>query len=147
MAITITGNATDRWQFSVDRGGTFTDVIGIDPDGRLHTAKLLSDSPAYPHAAIEGIRRLLDLPLDAPIPEDRVAALGMSFTQAYAAAPVCSPYRASLMTGQYPARVGITDYLRPDSPIHLPTGLVTVSGPLQSATVRRSAGHTPGDPV
>ena len=39
---------------------------------------------------------------------------GMRFTHAYAAAPVCSPYRASLMTGQYPARVGITDYLRPD---------------------------------
>ncbi len=73
IAITITGNATDRWQFSIDRGGTFTDVIGIDPKGRLHTAKLLSDSPAYPHAAIEGIRRLLDLPPDAPIPEDRVA--------------------------------------------------------------------------
>ena len=58
MAITIIGNPSDKWQFAIDRGGTFTDVIGIDPDGRLHTAKLLSDSPAYPHAAIEGIRRL-----------------------------------------------------------------------------------------
>ena len=37
----------------------------------------------------------------------------MRFTQAYAAAPVCSPYRAALLTGQYPLRVGITDYLRP----------------------------------
>ncbi len=45
---------------------------------------------------------------------DRLADEGMRFTHAYASAPVCSPYRASLMTGQYPARVGITDYLRPD---------------------------------
>ena len=45
---------------------------------------------------------------------NRLADEGMLFTHAYASAPVCSPYRASLMTGQYPARVGITDYLRPD---------------------------------
>ena len=45
---------------------------------------------------------------------NRLADEGMRFTHAYASAPVCSPYRASLMTGQYPARVGITDYLRPD---------------------------------
>ena len=42
---------------------------------------------------------------------DRLAEEGMRFTQAYAAAPVCSPTRAALMTGQYPARIGITDYL------------------------------------
>lgn len=45
---------------------------------------------------------------------NRLASEGMRFTRAYASAPVCSPYRASLMTGQYPARVGITDYLRPE---------------------------------
>jgi arylsulfatase A len=45
---------------------------------------------------------------------NRLTDEGMRFTHAYASAPVCSPYRASLMTGQYPARVGITDYLRPD---------------------------------
>ena len=45
---------------------------------------------------------------------NRLADEGMRFTHAYASAPVCSPYRASLMTGQYPARIGITDYLRPD---------------------------------
>ncbi|MBA7613760.1 MAG: hypothetical protein GH143_01480 [Calditrichaeota bacterium] len=55
MSITITSNATGRWQFSIDRGGTFTDVIGIDPGGRLHPAKLLSDSPSYPDAAILGL--------------------------------------------------------------------------------------------
>ena len=49
---------------------------------------------------------------------DHMAKAGLRFTQAYAAAPVCSPYRASLLTGQWPARVGITDYLRPqDKPL------------------------------
>jgi arylsulfatase A len=49
---------------------------------------------------------------------DRLAANGMRFTQAYAAAPVCSPTRAALMTGRHPARLGITDWLpgRPDRP-------------------------------
>ena len=46
---------------------------------------------------------------------DQLAKDGIRFTQAYAAAPVCSPYRAALLTGQHPARVGITDYLRPNS--------------------------------
>jgi arylsulfatase A-like enzyme len=49
---------------------------------------------------------------------DRLAADGMRFTQAFAAAPVCSPTRASIMTGRHPARLGITDWLpgRPDRP-------------------------------
>jgi arylsulfatase A-like enzyme len=64
---------------------------------------------------------------------DRLARDGMRFTQAYAAAPVCSPYRASLMTGQYPARLGITDYLRPDDPSHLPRDLVTLPELLRDA--------------
>ena len=46
---------------------------------------------------------------------DRLAKEGVRFTHAYAAAPVCSPYRAALLTGQHPARVGIADYLRPNS--------------------------------
>ncbi len=51
---------------------------------------------------------------------DRLAKEGMRFTQAYAAAPVCSPYRAALLTGQSPARLGLTDYLRPDASNGLP---------------------------
>ncbi|GAA5152671.1 hypothetical protein GCM10023340_33360 [Nocardioides marinquilinus] len=48
---------------------------------------------------------------------DALAAAGVRFTQAYAAAPLCSPTRAALVTGRYPARVGITDFLRgPDAP-------------------------------
>ena len=46
---------------------------------------------------------------------DRLAKRGVRFTNAYASAPVCSPYRAAFLTGQYPARVGILDYLRPNS--------------------------------
>ncbi len=49
------------WDFWIDRGGTFTDVIGRDPRGRLHARKLLSESPAYEDAAIEAIRRLIGL--------------------------------------------------------------------------------------
>ncbi len=51
---------------------------------------------------------------------DGLAREGLRFTDAYAAAPVCSPTRASIMTGQYPPRVGITDYLRADDELYLP---------------------------
>ncbi len=64
---------------------------------------------------------------------DRLAQDGVRFTDAYAAAPVCSPYRVALMSGQWPARVGITDYLRPDSAVHLPTGLRTLPESLGGA--------------
>jgi arylsulfatase A len=69
---------------------------------------------------------------------DKLAKQGMRFTDAYAAAPVCSPYRAALMTGQYPARVGITDYLRPNDTNHLSTQYVTI------AEVLKNAGYTTG---
>jgi arylsulfatase A len=57
---------------------------------------------------------------------DRMAKEGTRFTQAYAAAPVCSPYRAALLTGQHPGRLGILDYLRPNSANRLSTDLVTL---------------------
>lgn len=47
------------WEFWIDRGGTFTDIIGRDPSGALHAAKLLSQSEAYEDAASEGVRRML----------------------------------------------------------------------------------------
>jgi len=62
---------------------------------------------------------------------DKLASEGMKFTEAYAAAPVCSPYRAALITGQYPARVGITDYLRPNDAKHLSTDYVTIAEALR----------------
>jgi 5-oxoprolinase (ATP-hydrolysing) len=63
--------AASRWQFWIDRGGTFTDVVGKRPDGRLVTHKLLSDNPEqYRDAAVAGIRHLLGLlPGEAVTPE------------------------------------------------------------------------------
>jgi 5-oxoprolinase (ATP-hydrolysing) len=72
-----------RWQFWIDRGGTFTDVVARRPDGALVTHKLLSDNPEqYRDAAIAGIRHLLDVPADAPIPVDRIEAVKMGTTVA-----------------------------------------------------------------
>ena len=71
------------WEFWIDRGGTFTDVIGRSPDGRLTAHKLLSENPeAYRDAAVEGIRRLLDLPPGEPIPTARIGAVKMGTTVA-----------------------------------------------------------------
>jgi 5-oxoprolinase (ATP-hydrolysing) len=70
------------WNFWIDRGGTFTDVIGRDPRGRLHPMKLLSESPAYTDAAVEAIRRLLSLASGEPIPADAIRAVKMGTTVA-----------------------------------------------------------------
>jgi 5-oxoprolinase (ATP-hydrolysing) len=72
-----------RWQFWIDRGGTFTDVVGRAPDGRLATLKLLSDHPAqYEDAAVEGVRRLLGLAAGEPITPERVECVKMGTTVA-----------------------------------------------------------------
>jgi 5-oxoprolinase (ATP-hydrolysing) len=72
-----------RWQFWIDRGGTFTDVVGRAPGGALHTLKLLSENPEqYADAAVEGIRRLLGLPAGAPITPEQVACVKMGTTVA-----------------------------------------------------------------
>ncbi|MEU7913293.1 hydantoinase B/oxoprolinase family protein [Microbispora bryophytorum] len=73
----------DRWQFWVDRGGTFTDVVARRPDGRLVTRKLLSENPArYPDAAVAGIRALLEVPAGEPIPVERIESVRMGTTVA-----------------------------------------------------------------
>ena len=71
-----------RWDFWIDRGGTFTDVIGRDPKGALHVRKLLSESPAYKDAAVQGIRDLLRLAPGAPIPEGALGFVKMGTTVA-----------------------------------------------------------------
>ncbi|MET9771820.1 hydantoinase B/oxoprolinase family protein [Streptomyces sp. NPDC006415] len=74
---------TGRWEFWIDRGGTFTDIVGRRPDGRLTTRKLLSHAPGrYDDAAVAGIRLLLGLEADEPVPADRVAAVRMGTTVA-----------------------------------------------------------------
>jgi 5-oxoprolinase (ATP-hydrolysing) len=72
-----------RWEFWIDRGGTFTDVIGRAPSGSLHTLKLLSENSAqYDDAAVEGMRRLLSLPRGAPITPAQVSCVKMGTTVA-----------------------------------------------------------------
>ena len=71
------------WQFWIDRGGTFTDIVARDPDGRLSTLKLLSENPGrYRDAAIAGIKTVLGIALDRPIPPGRVDAVKMGTTVA-----------------------------------------------------------------
>lgn len=67
---------------------------------------------------------------------DRMAREGVRFTYAYSAAPVCSPTRASFMTGQHPARVGIIDYLRADDTNFLSPALPTLPKMLKQAGYR-----------
>lgn len=72
-----------RWEFWIDRGGTFTDVIGRSPDGSLRTLKLLSENQSqYADAAVEGIRRLLGLSPGEPITPKDVACVKMGTTVA-----------------------------------------------------------------
>jgi 5-oxoprolinase (ATP-hydrolysing) len=74
---------SERWQFWIDRGGTFTDVIGRAADGTLHTLKLLSDNPEhYADAAVEGVRRLLGLRAGEPITPALVDCVKMGTTVA-----------------------------------------------------------------
>ena len=71
------------WEFWIDRGGTFTDVVGRAPDGHLVTAKLLSENPErYPDAAVQGIRDCLGLVAGQPIPDAAIAAVKMGTTVA-----------------------------------------------------------------
>ena len=71
------------WQFWVDRGGTFTDIVARKPDGTLETHKLLSDDPdRYSDAAVQGIREILGLASDRPIPEGTIDAVRMGTTVA-----------------------------------------------------------------
>lgn len=86
------------WRFAVDRGGTFTDVVAATPDGRLVTAKLLSENPGqYADAASEAVRRLMAEHGEGPIAELRIgttvatnallerkgAALGLAITRGF----------------------------------------------------------------
>jgi len=74
---------SQRWQFWVDRGGTFTDIVGRKPDGSLVTHKLLSENPEqYRDAAVAGIRHLLGLKAGEVVQADRVECVKMGTTVA-----------------------------------------------------------------
>ena len=97
-----------RWQFWIDRGGTFTDIVGRAPDGVLHTLKLLSENPEqYPDAAVEGIRRMLQLPAGTPITPELVDCVKMGTTVATNALLERRGERTLLITTQ-----GFRDALR-----------------------------------
>ncbi|MEO1794800.1 MAG: hydantoinase/oxoprolinase N-terminal domain-containing protein, partial [Pseudomonadota bacterium] len=72
-----------KWDFWIDRGGTFTDVVARAPDGTVAARKVLSENPgAYDDAALEGIRQFLDVASDAPIPGEKIATVKMGTTVA-----------------------------------------------------------------
>ncbi len=75
--------ADGQWQFWIDRGGTFTDVVARKPDGALLTHKLLSDNPEqYRDAAVQGIRDVLGIPRDQRVSADIIEAVKMGTTVA-----------------------------------------------------------------
>ncbi|WP_207792132.1 hydantoinase B/oxoprolinase family protein [Siccirubricoccus phaeus] len=96
------------WQFWIDRGGTFTDIVARDPEGRLSTAKLLSENPGrYRDAAVAGIRQMLGLAPDAPIPPGTIDAVKMGTTVATNALLERKGERVLLLVNQ-----GFADMLR-----------------------------------
>ncbi|KQW55059.1 MULTISPECIES: hydantoinase B/oxoprolinase family protein [Ensifer] len=79
----MSARETGSWDFWIDRGGTFTDVIGRDPQGVLHARKVLSENPeAYRDAAVHGIRLHLGLPTGTPIPTGLISEVRMGTTVA-----------------------------------------------------------------
>ncbi|PHS28013.1 MAG: 5-oxoprolinase [Robiginitomaculum sp.] len=77
------GQKQENWSFWIDRGGTFTDVIGLCADGRFSTVKVLSENPDhYTDAAVEGIRRILGLKSGQALPGDCITSVKMGTTVA-----------------------------------------------------------------
>jgi 5-oxoprolinase (ATP-hydrolysing) len=81
--VSAAARRAQAWDFWIDRGGTFTDVIGRAPDGHLEVRKLLSEnSGAYTDAAVAGIRAILDVAPGAPIPTGLIGFVKMGTTVA-----------------------------------------------------------------
>ena len=80
--LVMTHSPPGRWQFWIDRGGTFTDIVARRPDGSLSTHKLLSENPErYRDAAVAGIRALLGVAPGAPIPPGAIETVRMVFAE------------------------------------------------------------------
>ncbi|MCP2729107.1 hydantoinase B/oxoprolinase family protein [Limnofasciculus baicalensis] len=76
-------NSHQRWQFWIDRGGTFTDIVARHPNGQLIVHKLLSENPErYTDAPIQGIRDLMGIPANLPIPSEQIEVVKMGTTVA-----------------------------------------------------------------
>ncbi len=79
----IGSSCEQRWEFWIDRGGTFTDIVARAPDGALTTRKLLSEDPEhYEDAAIEGMRQSARRATAQPLPAERIGAIKMGTTVA-----------------------------------------------------------------
>jgi 5-oxoprolinase (ATP-hydrolysing) len=157
-----TGSDTrSGWTFWIDRGGTFTDVIGRSPDGKEQTLKLLSASPSYPDAAVEAMRRLLAVEPGAPFPAARVDAIKMGTTVATNALLERKGARTLLVTTRgFRDSVLIGDQSRPElfaldiiRPEPLYSGVVeaderlaadgSLVSPLDGAALARRTGQSP----
>ena len=83
MALSESPDLQDKWQFWIDRGGTFTDIVAKTPNNELLTRKLLSENPeAYSDAALHGIRGFLKIENEEPIPSKYIRAVKMGTTVA-----------------------------------------------------------------
>ena len=104
----LPNNEKRLWHFWIDRGGTFTDIVARTPDGDLVHHKLLSENPrAYRDAAVAGIRGLMGLGLDQPVPIQAIDSIKMGTTVATNALLERKGERVALITNQ-----GHEDFLR-----------------------------------
>lgn len=148
--------AAERWNFWIDRGGTFTDIVALAPDGTLSTHKLLSDNPErYRDAAVAGIKQILGVREDGTIPKGLIAAVKMGTTVATNALLERKGERTILLVNRgFSDLLRIGNQARPrlfDLDIRLPTllyervaeveGRVAVNGteiePLDEAAARK----------
>lgn len=130
------------WQFWIDRGGTFTDIVARAPDGTLSTAKLLSENPErYPDAAIAGIRSILNIAPGEVLPTDRIDVVKMGTTVATNALLERKGARTLLLVDRgFADLLRIGNQTRPrlfDLAIHLPEplydGVEEVGGRIDAA--------------
>ena len=141
MTMANRNSVSDRWRFWIDRGGTFTDVIGAAGTEPLRTLKLLSASDLYADAAVEGMRRLLNVPAGAPFPAERVDAIKMGTTVATNALLERKGARTLLVTTRgFADALELGDQSRPDlfaldivKPAPLHAGVVEASERLDAA--------------
>jgi 5-oxoprolinase (ATP-hydrolysing) len=107
-ALTTGTTETTQWDFWIDRGGTFTDLVARTPRGELLSHKLLSENPqAYRDAAVQGIRDLMGVAQGERIPTEQIAAIKMGTTVATNALLERKGDRVVLLTNK-----GFADFLR-----------------------------------
>jgi len=137
----LASNNSNQWRFWIDRGGTFTDVIGHSPDASVVTRKLLSENPQhYRDAALQGIREVLGLSTNNPIPDERIEHVKMGTTVATNALLERKGERTLLVTNRgfgdglaigYQARPNIFD-LAISKPEPLQERVIEVTGRLNA---------------